>query len=149
MNKTVMILLAVNAVVMLGAGAGIGYFVLQPDSAEAADEEVVEEPAVAPGLIELEPFLTNIDGGQGAHKARLQVKLAIAPLERADEISSDALVMARMRDRILSLISSKGYDELSAPDGKTMLRDAIQTEVASVLEGDDVREVLFADFVVQ
>ena len=144
MSKKLLIMIA-GGVVLLGGGGGAAYYLTQSDDPEAVVEEV-EEPA---GLLELEQFLTNVHDPSGERYARLTVKLAIVPRPRADEIKADSLVMARMRDGVLTLITGKTFEELSDPAGKEIFRAEIQQRLNSLVEDGRIREVLFSDFVVQ
>lgn len=141
MSKKLMIMIA-GGIVLLGGGGGAAYYLTQSDDPTA----VVEEPA---GLLELEQFLTNVHDPSGERYARLTVKLAIVPRPRADEIKADSLVMARMRDGVLTLITGKTFEELSDPAGKEIFRAEIQQRLNSLVEDGRIREVLFSDFVVQ
>ncbi len=142
MNKK--LLIAIAALVVLGGGGAAGYFFfLQGGQAQAAAPAPPE-----PGVVDLAPFLTNLASG-GAHKARLQVTLAVTPKDLAASIGDDPLLRARIRDQILLKVSSSTYEELSSPAGKQALRDSIKRSVSALLEGGEVQEALFVDFVVQ
>jgi flagellar FliL protein len=110
------------------------------------EEEIVEETV---GILEMETFLTNINDSSGERYAKLQLKLAVAPEEMAAEVTEDALLMAKLRDQVLTLISSKTFEQLSDPQGKETLRTEIQERLSPLVEGGELKEVLFAEFVVQ
>ena len=57
--------------------------------------------------------------------------------------------MARLRDRILTLLTSKTYRELNDANGKELFRKEILDRLNPLLESGEVKEVLFSDFVVQ
>ncbi len=143
MSKKLIIIAAASVALLGGSGAGYYFFFLNGEEAEAA-----ETPAPEPGVVELEPFLTNLTPA-GAHKARLQVTLAITPKGLAETVAADPLLTARIRDQILSKLSSRSYEELSEPAGKQKLRNDIKTSISAVLEEGEVQEALFVDFVVQ
>ena len=140
-----LILIAGAAVVLLGGGGAAAYFFfLQGEEAQAA-----APPPPDPGVVALDPFLTNLAPDGGRHKARLQVTLAVTPKELAPTIGEDPLLVARIRDQILSKLGSSSYEELSSPAGKQKLRRSIETSVSALLEGGEVHEALFVDFVLQ
>ncbi len=112
------------------------------------DEEEAEVEAKA-GILEMETFLTNINHPSGDRYAKLQLKLAIAPDTRAAEIQEDAVVMARLRDQVLTLLSSKTPKDLANAEGKAIFRDEIQGKLTPLLENAELKEVLFSEFVVQ
>ena len=142
-----MIMIAGGAILLLGGGGAGLYFtgVIGGEEAEAAAPTPATLPAA---ILELEPFLTNINPG-GKHAARLKVNLVISPEERVAEIQADTLLMARMRDSILSLLTSKTFDDLNSPDGKQAFRAELQEKLTEQVGGDNLREVLFHDFIVQ
>ena len=129
-------LLLVAFLMALGAGCG-------------EDEEGGKEAAETVGILEMETFLTNINDSSGERYAKLQVKLAVTPQEKVAEVTADPLLMARLRDQVLTLLTSKTYQDLSDPAGKEEFRSEIQQRLSPLVEGGEVKEVLFAEFVVQ
>ena len=127
---------ALFAASMLLAGAAC--------SSEGEADEPVEPPA---GILEMETLLTNINDPD--RHARVQVKLAVAPESRIADIKGDAVLMARLRDKVITLLTSKTYKDLAGPQGKQTFREEIQTELSPLIEEADLKEVLFADFVVE
>ena len=113
------------------------------------DEDEGEEVKATVGIVEMETFLTNINDASGERYAKLQLKLAVSPEEKVLEVTKDALLMARLRDQVLTLISSKTFEELSDPEGKESFRSEIRERLSPLVEGGEVKEVLFAEFVVQ
>ena len=112
-------------------------------SSEGEAGEAVE-PA---GVLEMETFLTNINDPN--RHARVQVKLAVAPESKIADIEGNALLMARLRDRVITLLTAKTYKDLVDPKGKQTFREEIQTELRPLIGEAELREVFFADFVVE
>lgn len=144
MNKKMMIIIAAAVAVLAGGGGAAYYFFMSGDPTEAAE---TAEPSV--GLIEMETFLTNINDPRGKHHARLQLRVAVSPETAAEDVKADPLLMARMRDQVLTLLTSKTFDELSQSDGKESFRTEIASRLAPLVDEGEVKEVLFSDFVVQ
>lgn len=69
-------------------------------------------------VLPLETFMTNINDPSGERHARVQVKLAIVPEAAVPEIQSDAVLMARIHDRVLTLLTTKTAIELNDSKGK-------------------------------
>ena len=130
-------------VAMLAIGFGAGC-----DDSES-DGEAGDDVEQAVGVLEMETFLTNINDPAGERHARLGIKLAITPEEQVAEIKADPLLMARLRDRILTLLTSKTYGQLNDAKGKELFRKEIRERLNPLLESGEVKEVLFSDFVVQ
>lgn len=111
-------------------------------------EEGVEASSGGPAaILVLETFLTNINDGD--RHARVQVKLAVVPQEAVEAMKTDEVLMARLHDRVLTLLSRKTYRELSEPEGKEAFRKQILDELAPLVTKGQVQEVLFSDFVVE
>jgi flagellar FliL protein len=141
-KKTIM--MAAAGLVLLGGGGGAAYYFTQVNPAEAAVEP--EKPI---GIYEMEQFLVNIRSAGGDRFARLTVKIALAPDTAVDEIKEDPLLTARLRDKVLTLITAKSFSDLNNPEGKETFRNEIASRIATLLKEAEVKEVLFADFVVQ
>ena len=133
--------LALVAMSAMGFGAGC-------DDSES-EGEAGDDIEQAVGVLEMETFLTNINDPAGERHTRLGIKLAITPEEQVAEIKADPLLMARLRDRILTLLTSKTYRQLNDAKGKELFRKQIIERLNPLLESGEVKEVLFSDFVVQ
>jgi flagellar FliL protein len=137
------LLIGILTVVLLGGGAAAYTFLFGPDPAEAAEEGIPPEPAA---IVELDPFITNI---ADERRARVQVALAVAPISRAEEIQADPLLVARLRDRVLTMLAARTYQELSSLSGKEDFRQKVRTAAQQVIADGEVQEALFVDFVIQ
>ena len=152
MSKKTIIIVAVVALLMAGGGIAGGVYMSQSgmlgeteEGAEAAEAPSVPEGAPA-AMIEFEPFLTNTGG---SHHARLAVKIAVSPDTRAEEIKADAVMMARMRDQVLTLLSTRGYADLSDAAGRQTFREELHGTLDELIADAELEDVLFGDFVVQ
>ena len=142
MNKKMLIIIL--AVVVVGGGAGAYFMFLRP----GPDTEKVAE-APQPGLVTMETFMVNIDDPQAARFAQLDLRLTVLPESLAATINEDEILRARLRDRVLTLLTSKSAQELSGPDGKEGLRREIKAHLSPLLEEGEIQDVLFSDFVIQ
>lgn len=146
MSKKLLILIVAGALV-LGGGGFFAMKLLGGGDARAAGAAAEEEPPA--GLLPMETFLANVADRSGERFARLELKLAVVPKEKVDEIENDPLLMARMRDRVLTLLTSKTFEELSDPMGKEGFRSEIRMRLSPLVEDGEIKEVLFSEFVVQ
>jgi flagellar FliL protein len=137
------LLIGILAVVLFTGGGAAYYFLFGPNPAEAAEEEIPPEPAA---IVELDPFVTNI---ADERRARVQVALAVAPISRSAEVQADPLLVARLRDKILTMLAARTYEELTSPLGKEDFRKKVQLAAQQVIAEGDVQEALFVDFVIQ
>ena len=147
MSKKLLIIV-LGAVVVLGGGATAAFFLTRPP---AEEQQVEAEPEIEgpAGLVDMETFLVNINDPEGERYAKLQLGLSVVPAKQAATISEDLLVQAKMRDRVLTLLTAQTFEELSTPLGKEALRREIKARLDPLIEEGEVQEVLFQDFVVQ
>jgi flagellar FliL protein len=137
------LLIGILAVVLLTGGGAAYYFLFGPNPAEAAQEEVPAEPAA---IVQLDPFVTNI---ADERRARLQVALAVAPVGRAAEVMADPLLVARLRDKVLTMLAARTSGELGSPLGKENFRKQVRLAAQQLIADGEVQEALFVDFVIQ
>lgn len=141
----------VVAGVLVVAAAGTGGYVMMRggDPAGAEGEPATAEPEDPAGIVGLDTFLVNLDDAEQDRYMKLTLRLAVTPVSAAEEVSGDDLKMARVRDRILTILSAKTHAEMTTPLGKEGLRREIQARLGPLFEGGRVQDVLFSEFVVQ
>jgi flagellar FliL protein len=99
----------------------------------------------AGGILALEPFIANLadDGGRRYLKATFQVDFGghVPPAIEGR--------LPQTRDLLLTLFTSKTFDEIRTPEGKQQLREEIIARVNQVLDRDLAKAVYFTEFIVQ
>jgi flagellar basal body-associated protein FliL len=55
----------------------------------------------------------------------------------------------QLRSAILDLLTVQTSDLLTTPDGKAALKKSITERLSPLVEGAEVQDVLFSDFVIQ
>lgn len=156
------------AVIILAVGGG-GYFAYTkflkkaPDGQEQPAEEPQSEKKDAKKddkkkddkkgdkLVEVKPvslptFLVNLADPLG----RRYIKLTI-DVEMEDEIAAKDLEknLAKVRDTIILLLSSKTYADLSTLESKQLLKMEIVNQLNLILNTKKVKNVYFTDLVIQ
>jgi len=98
------------------------------------------------GILALEPFIANLadDGGRRYLKATFQIDFGKADVPPAMESH-----LPQVRDLLLTLFTSKTFDDIRTPEGKQQLREEIIARVNQVLDRDLVKAVYFTEFIVQ
>ncbi len=144
MNKKLIII--IGLVVLLAGAGGAAAFFMTRKPAEGDGQTAKKEP---PGLIALESFVVNLEGGGKDRFAKLNLQLTVEPAAVAEAVLDDPLLLAKIRDRTLTLIASKTYDELITPLGKESLRREVKARINPLLEDGEVEDVLFSEFMVQ
>lgn len=147
MKNKKMLIIAGVAVLLLGGGAAFMMMKKPPPPPE--EGEVVVEKSEPPGIMEMEPFLVNINNPQGDRYAKMKLKLTVVPASLAGDLAGDEVIQAKMRDRVLTLITAKSLEDLIGPMGKEGLRREIKAHLTPMLTEGKIQDVLFSEFVVQ
>ncbi len=142
-------------ILVAGVGA-VWYVFLAPQSSE--ESSVVgkiknlwasEKKSSSTGqghIYKMEPFLVNLmDPGQLRYlKITLHVE---SNQEKVDEEYEKRL--PQLRDAILTILSSKNYNDIMNSEGKNALREEIKGRMNQLLVGLKVQNIYFTEFVVQ
>ena len=114
--------------------------------AEAGKQEEAPKREEIKATLALDPFLVNLADKDEVRfvKTTLQFGLAEEPDEEVSKI-----VVAAMRDSIITLLTSKTAEEILTPQGKDKLREQIRARMNTLNPELKVVEVYIVDFVVQ
>ena len=99
--------------------------------------------------INFEPFLVNLADKEASRYVKTSIRLLVANKESAETIAKGETLMPRMRDTILTLLSTKTAEEMTSNEGKEKLKKEILEKVNEYLPDEGAEEVFFTDFVVQ
>jgi len=146
------------AVLLLGLGGGGGWYFMHGSSggeeaAEAPKKEhskkkKKEEPP--PEYLAIEPFTVNLQPENGDQYLQVAFTLQVDGPEQAETIKTN---MAKVRSRVLLLLSGKKASEISTVEGKQQLAGEILAVVKEPFaeHGDEqeVSDVLFTSFIIQ
>jgi flagellar FliL protein len=102
------------------------------------------EPGAA-GAFQLEPFVLNLADPEGDRFLRVALSVV---LDHGRTVPS-AADQVRLRDRILTILSSQTADEVTSFEGKEALRRRLEEAIARVLEGSEISDLYFTEFLVQ
>ena len=97
-------------------------------------------------VITLEPFIANLadDGGRRYLKATFQIDFGTAAVPAGMQAH-----LPQTRDLLLTLFTSKTFDDIRTPEGKQQLREEIIARVNQVLDRDVAKAVYYTEFIVQ
>jgi len=143
------LLLTIGVIVLGGGAAATAFFMTrgaEPVDPDGSSPAAVEESL---GLVPLDTFLVNLNDPRGERYMKVTMRLTLSPESTADKILEDELKLARIRDRVLTVLMSKSFEELSDPLGKESLRLEVQAQVDTLLADGAVHDVLFSEWVVQ
>lgn len=149
-----LIILIVAGVLLLVAGAAGTFFLLKGQMAEQHGEEPEHDKkkAHAPVIYyELsKPLIVDFPAGSSMELVQVAVTLVAGDQETADLLKKNEPMI---RNNLLLVIGRQTPDILNTPAGKDGLRQAMLTELASILEKlkahGEVSEVLFTSFIMQ
>jgi flagellar FliL protein len=148
-------------VVVAGGAAAAWYLGVLPGTASKAEHAeataAVEEHGDDGGhggngekglgpILPLETFIANLadEGGSRYLKATFQIEFLGAAVP--GDVTGR---LPQIRDLLLTLLSSKTFDDVRTAEGKQQLREEIIARVNQVLDRDAVKAVYFTEFIVQ
>lgn len=144
-----MLIIIVLAVVLLGGGGGAAWFLTQ-GGGDKKEHKAETKHAAKPEFVVIEPFTVNLAPENGDQYLQIQFTLQVGGLEQAELIKTN---MARVRSRVLILLSAKKASEISTTEGKDKLAKeiiaAINLPFADKGAPQEVTDVLFTNFIIQ
>ena len=157
-NKLFILIGAVVLVLGLGGGAG-WYFLHGSDDGAASskkehsagnDKKKKKDKEAPPEYLAIEPFTVNLQPENGDQYLQIAFTLQVDGAEQAEVIKNN---MAKVRSRVLLLLSGKKASEINTVQGKQQLAGEILAVVKEPFSehGDeqDVSDVLFTSFIIQ
>lgn len=140
-----MLIMIVAAVLVLGGGGAAAFFLM---SGKSEVKEV--KAAVKPEYVALDPFTVNLQPENGEQYLQVAFTLQTTSVEQVTVIKDN---MARVRSRILLLLSTKKASELMTAEGKAQLSREIIAEVEKPFfdkgPKQEVTDVLPTSFIIQ
>lgn len=138
----------VAAALILPLAAGAAWC-LHHRSASRVGTKAPAEPKVK-SIMHLDPFVVNLADPEGDRFLRVGIDLG---LEREQEEHGNpaeaAMLLARTRDTVLSILTACNAETLVSPTGKADLKDQLTKALRERAPELGVREVYFNEFLVQ
>lgn len=146
-SKKKLILIIGMAAMTVGLGGAAAWFFTQSASDKS---EQAGKKAEKPEFVVIDPFTVNLQPENGEQYLQIQFTLQVANLEQVELIKTN---MARVRSRVLLLLSAKKASELTTVEGKRQLSSEIIATVkqpfADKTPPQEVSDVLFTSFIIQ
>ena len=118
-----------------------------------AEQVKADAGTVQAGALLLDEFTVNLSDPFGRRFGNFLINLEIRDKTLIPKIKEDELLMAKIRDEIFMIISSKSYNELNNVSGKETLKDEITIRVNErihdALGVEPVGAVYFVKFLMQ
>ncbi|HEU4372335.1 MAG TPA: flagellar basal body-associated protein FliL [Telluria sp.] len=146
-SKKKLIVMAVVALLVLAIGGGAAWFFTQAKPAGAEHKVVKSEP---PQYVPIESFTVNLQPENGEQYLQIAFTLQVPNEKQGEEIKAN---MAKVRSRVLLLLSGKTASQISSVEGKQKLAKEIMAAVKQPFvdkgEAQQVSDVLFTAFIIQ
>ena len=139
--------LFIGALAVILGGAGAAWWMLGGSTTEAA--EAAEPELSTRGVFAFEPFLVNLADDGGQRFLKVTISLVVETPEEAKHIEETPVIVAHIRSAIIEVLTQQKAPALVTPEGKTALKQAIQTRTSPLMPDKKVLDVLFSEFVVQ
>ncbi len=152
-------------ILLVGGGIGIWKLFLAPKSSASstashsggetkggpggANQKEAEKALEGGATINLEPFLVNLADQDANRYLKATIRILVTNAEVAKKASESEILMPRLRDTILSILSTKMANEIINNEGKQKLKKEILEKINEFLPEKAAKEVFFTDFVVQ
>ena len=101
------------------------------------------------GIVNFEPFVVNLADPGGRRFLRINMRLIVDDLEKAEEIQKSEVQLMRLRSDILEQLTEQTSEKLGTPDGKSEFKKSIPNTLTRSWSPSEIADVLFSDFVVQ
>ena len=163
-SKKLIIIIVALLLVLGGGGAGAAWYFLHAKApADGAAHEEEEAPKAkhkaskkghggAPEYVVIEPFTVNLQPGEGGGDQYLQLAFTLE-VSGPEENKTVKDNMAKVRSRMLLLLSSKRAEDLKSPEGKVQLAREIIAQLKEPFEDrgepQGIEDVLFTSFIIQ
>jgi flagellar FliL protein len=146
-KKILLILVPLLVLLLAGGGVACWVFFLKGGGAAtpATGEKKSEEVPQQGSIFVLEPFIVNLMDLKGIRFLKLTLEVELAGIPE-DVFKKET---PKIRDSLIILLTSKGYEEVSSIQGKLKLREEILYRVNKIVGDGKVKAVYFTDFVVQ
>lgn len=97
-------------------------------------------------LVSIPPLLVNLSEPQGRRYLKLALDVEVNDKLAADDLNKN---MAKVKDALLLLLSSKTYDDLASIESKILLKKEIVERLTLVLGEQKVLRVYITEIVIQ
>ncbi len=143
-------LIMIIAVVVLALGGGGAWFMLKGGDDAGKPAKKTAKVGAPPVFVVLDAFTVNLQPENGDQYLQIQFTLQVSDEKQVELIKAN---MARVRSRVLLLLSSKKASEISTPEGKAALSKELMTtlQLPFVDKGDaqEITDVLYTAFIIQ
>ena len=158
-KKSPLLLIIIILVLLLGGGAA-AYFLILKKPAQTADDgagmggqpvqTAPQAASAAPGpTVDYPSFIVNLADPGGQRYLKITLSLELSESKKDEFLTEVTTKEPQVKDIIITVLSSKTYDEVSTTQGKTALKQEIMRRVNTVMTKGRVLNVFITEFMVQ
>ena len=153
-SKTVLIIIIAGFVLFM-AMAGAGFYILwqkmpgSPTSSVTASKSAIEKEQPTNGLgpiYSITPFVINLAGSGGKRFLRVKMDLELKDKTIFEQVNAQ---LPRVKDKLLTILSTKKFEDIDTVEGKSDLRIEIAATIDTLFSKGAVTNVYFTEFVVE
>ncbi len=97
-------------------------------------------------IIELQPFVVNLADREDSRYLRMSVSIGVG---EGGEEKPDPILLTRVRNAMLAVLTTKTADEILTPEGKATLRKELMKAARAAIEEPHIEAIYITDFIVQ
>lgn len=97
-------------------------------------------------IIELQPFVVNLADREDSRYLRMSVSIGVGETK---EEKPDPILLTRVRNAMLAVLTTKTADEILTPQGKSILRKELLKAARAAIEEPHIEALYITDFIVQ
>jgi flagellar FliL protein len=146
-SKNKLLVMIAMALLVIGIGGGAAWYFMQPKPAGTTHKTTKAEP---PEYVPIESFTVNLQPENGDQYLQIQFTLQVANQKEGELIKAN---MAKVRSRVLLLLSGKKASEITTVEGKRQLANeiiaALKQPFVDKGEPQQVNDVLYTAFIIQ
>jgi flagellar FliL protein len=138
------------ALAVLGGGGFFAYttFLAPKPAVEGAEAEATNEkpkPVIGQMFV-LDPFVVNLSDPKGKRYLKIRMELE---LETPEALEKAGLIIPKLRDMTIMMLTSLSFEEVMTPEGKIRIRDELVDRFNQVMKPERVEHLYFTEFVIQ
>jgi len=149
-SKMVFFIILGVGILILGGGGFFAYtkfLAHKPAVEEVASQEAKKDAAPVIGeMLVMEPFVVNLADPKGKRYLKVKIELELESKEAVDKATK---VSPKLRDMVIMMLTSLGFEEIMTPEGKIRVRDELLERFNEIMRPDHIKNIYFTEFVVQ
>ncbi len=163
-GKKLLLIVGLLIVLLIGGGGGFYFWSrathVQAKGAETGHKEEkhaakkedgekfsLPEDGEVKSVVELPPFIVNLADAEQARYLRLTVSVGIG--DEGGEEKPDSLFLTRVKNAMLSVLTTKTSNDVLTVEGKQKLRQELLQAAQAASEEPKVEAIYITDFIVQ